>query len=579
VTSIAIQSTPTTTTVKPANWWDKFGEPKYGGEIVIPYAGLANITFDNYSLIGSDYQFWLESLYSKMVWTLDRNEFAYLTDFVPEKYITGSLAESWERPDPQSLVIHLHQGIRWQNKAPVNGREFTAYDVQSHYDRILGTGGGYSTPAPTYMGSRPNWDKVVALDKYTVKLTFTKPTGSIGVLTIMETMSMNTIEAPEWVALGGPPAPATSSAAPGPPPAGGPPAAQPTGVESPLTDWHNAVGTGPWMLTDYVMGSAMTYSKNPNYWGYDERYPKNKIPYADTLKMLIIQDATTKLAAIRTAKIDTLSMVTKEQYEPLAASNPDMQYIKQLGGAEGVTMRVDREPFTDIRVRTALQMSVDLSAVAKKLSTDATPIGFMSPLLKGCYYPYAEWPQSLKDEFAYNPTGAKQLLADAGYPDGFKTDVVIGSNASTDILQILKAYFLDVGVDMEIRVMDVTAARAFTAAGKQDAMTAGGGGFAQGPTSALSRFDINNKSVNTCYVNDPTYQAIVEELNTAADSDAIAAVMKKADKRIIEQHWLVITVPSISYTVWQPYLKGFSGEVQVRWAQGGWMFARLWVTK
>ena len=51
-----------------------------------------------------------------------------------------------------------------------------------------------------------------------------------------------------------------------------------------LNDWHHAIGTGPFILTDFVAGSSVTLVKNPNYWGYDERYPQNQLPYVDKLK-------------------------------------------------------------------------------------------------------------------------------------------------------------------------------------------------------------------------------------------------------------------------------------------------------
>ena len=60
-----------------------------------------------------------------------------------------------------------------------------------------------------------------------------------------------------------------------------------------LNDWHHAIGTGPFILKDFVSGSSATLIKNPNYWGYDERYPQNKLPYVDTVKFLIIPDEAT----------------------------------------------------------------------------------------------------------------------------------------------------------------------------------------------------------------------------------------------------------------------------------------------
>ena len=48
-------------------------------------------------------------------------------------------------------------------------------------------------------------------------------------------------------------------------------------------DWRNLVGTGPFMLTDYVDGSSVTFIKNPDYWRFDEKYPENRLPYVDEL--------------------------------------------------------------------------------------------------------------------------------------------------------------------------------------------------------------------------------------------------------------------------------------------------------
>jgi len=71
-----------------------------------------------------------------------------------------------------------------------------------------------------------------------------------------------------------------------------------------LGNWHNAIGSGPFMLTDYVDSSSATYVANPNYWGFDFRWPKNKLPYLSQYKLLIIPAAPTAEAAMRVGKID-----------------------------------------------------------------------------------------------------------------------------------------------------------------------------------------------------------------------------------------------------------------------------------
>jgi len=72
----------------------------------------------------------------------------------------------------------------------------------------------------------------------------------------------------------------------------------------------------------------------------------------------------------------------------------------------------------------------------------------------GWGFPYQEWPQDLKDEYVYNPTKSKKLLAEAGYPNGFKTNIVADNVGDMELLQIIKNYLSGVGIDMEIRPMD-----------------------------------------------------------------------------------------------------------------------------
>lgn len=548
----ASTSTPAAT----GEWWDKFGEPEYGGTITLPYSGLANVQFDIYTLVGADYGFWLESTFSTVNWTLDRSNWTYTTMYTPEPYMVGVLVESWERPDLETVIFHIRQGVHWQDKAPVNGREFTAYDVVEHYDRLMGTGSGYTEPAPFYMGGfTPNWGKFTALDDYTVEFKFTQDMGSIGMATLMDSMSLNAIEAPEWVDQGD------------------------------LQNWRTVVGTGPWMLTDYLEGTSMTFSKNPNYWGYDERHPENQLPYADTFKILFINDTATELAAFRSGQIDVLTDLSREQLGPLQKSNSDLEYIYVPGMANGVVPRVDMAPFGDIRVRKALQLSINLEDIAKKLDTEATPVGIVSPALMGCNYPYEEWPQDLKDEYGYNPEKAKELLAEAAadgvfVPNadgGFDTNLVLSSQYDPEIFEIIKSYFANVGVNMDIEVMDMVAARSFIGAGKHDQFSAGSLAMSQSFNALLNRFKSTNTDLNTGWVKDDIFDSYVEELNSATTYDEMAEVMRKADKRIIEQHWHISTVPNDTLCVWQPYLKGYSGEQMLRWYTGGWVFARLWL--
>ena len=108
------------------DWWDKFGEPEYGGTITLRVNQL-DPGFDNITFFGGQWQFWFEKLWTND-WVLDRDIFDFTPMFCPEEFQTGLLAESWELPDYQTIIVNIHKGVHWQDKPPVNGREFTSPD-------------------------------------------------------------------------------------------------------------------------------------------------------------------------------------------------------------------------------------------------------------------------------------------------------------------------------------------------------------------------------------------------------------------------------------------------------------------
>jgi peptide/nickel transport system substrate-binding protein len=203
----------------------------------------------------------------------------------------------------------------------------------------------------------------------------------------------------------------------------------------------------------------------------------------------------------------------------------------------------------------------------------------VNPVFKGWTTPFDEWPQELKDEYTYNPTKAKQLLAEAGYPTGFKTNIVAATNADLDLLQIIKSEFLDIGVDMDIKTMEPGAAGAYVAAMKHDQMSLWQGftGLTW-PLNTISVFRHSKKSTaNPTGNNDPAYDAMIDKINLAATEDEASKIMRDMETYLLKQHWDIYTMPLKSYTLWQPYLRGYSGEILSQ--DQGRIWARLWIDK
>jgi ABC-type transport system substrate-binding protein len=98
-------------------------------------ANIANFDPYNSDQIANIDSAWMEKL-NEDDWTVNPAVFKYILPFRPSDYCGGQLAQTWEMTDLSTYVVHLHQGIHWQNIPPLNGREFVASDVVFHYDRI-----------------------------------------------------------------------------------------------------------------------------------------------------------------------------------------------------------------------------------------------------------------------------------------------------------------------------------------------------------------------------------------------------------------------------------------------------------
>ena len=189
---------------------------------------------------------------------IDRAEFPFVGQTAPPFALKGALAESWETPDDTTVILHIRKGVHWHDKPPMNGRELTAQDIEYNYHRLLGnklTGTEFSEAEPSaYIEqlASVSFESITATDKWTVVFELKEP--HLGALAaILDDWGVY-IYPPEVIKEHGD-----------------------------ANDWRTLVGTGPFMLTDWVDGSSLTWTKNPDYWGYDEKYPQNRLPYVDEL--------------------------------------------------------------------------------------------------------------------------------------------------------------------------------------------------------------------------------------------------------------------------------------------------------
>ncbi len=521
------------------SWWEKLGKPQYGGEFNIRL-NRKIVNFDPYFgyHLTQIHTAWLEKMFVDD-WTLAPEKYDYTKNLRPNQWVKGHLAESWEFTDPYTFVVHLRRGIRWQNIPPANGREFIADDAAFHFHRMFGLGSSYTATSPS-QAANPSFKQLLSVNtdgKYTVVFKWKTSNRELILDALQEVVTTLCIENPEAVRQWGD-----------------------------LSDWHHAVGTGPFILRDFIPDISAILIKNPDYWGHDERYPQNKLPYFDALKLRIIPDQAEALAEMRAGRIDVVDQISPMLAREMARTNPEILQIELSQTATTIDPRNDVAPFNDIRVRKAMQMAIDLPGIAKNYyhgTVEPYPSTITSRQMKGWGFPYEEWPKELKDEYSYNPALAKKLLAEAGYPQGFKTNIVADDAGDMQLLLLVKDYFAQVGIDMEIRPMESTAWMAFVLNGhKHDQLAqrpVSPFGHAFEPIRQLQRLKTGIPS-NYLMVNDPVFDSFQPKA-IAAQSDAeLRQILHDANERVARQHFSISLLQPPQYSLYQPWLKGYSGQ-------------------
>ena len=561
-TKTVTTTTPTTTTAA-ANWWDSLGTPEYGGTITLqipqdittwdPYQGeFGNMVWTA----------WLEQLYTSD-WVIDPKVQSYQGSFVDASFVRGQLLSSWEFTDPSTLVMHVRQGVTWQKIAPANGRSFNANDIAFHFNRMLGLGAGYTTPSALWLGEE-KWvtqvASVTATDNATVVMKWKIASIEYISEVLLTPGAATSIENPEAVQQWGD-----------------------------VNDWHHAIGTGPFMLTDYISGASVTMDRNPNYWEFDEHYPKNRLPYVDKLIYLIINDNATAMSALRTGKIDVLDNVATTDVQSIQKTNSEIRLVTIPGGnVNTVDPRYDLKPFSDIRVRQALQQAINLPELASTYyqgTVSPNPSTMTSNYLTGWGWPYDQWPQDLKDTYAYNPTQAKSLLTAAGYESGFNTNCVVSTDSDVTLLQAVKSYFAAINVNMTITTMDPAAWSSYVITNHKNdalAMRANGSlGFNYAPYFQLGHYSKGAAS-DFMMLDEPVMNNLLPDAMKAATTDEWKAILKTGNVWVAQNHLVISLLQTNSFSMCQPWLKGYNAQYGATWGWGGpellfFWDARFWV--
>ena len=453
----------------------------------------------------------------------------------------GCLADSWTIPELGTVIFHIREGVYWHNKPPVNGRALTPDDIKYSLEWAM-TGGYFA-----YFYRDLCATAEITVDNAARTVTVTVPVDQwVNMITLFP--DYTSIVAREVVeAYGG------------------------------ETDWRNSLGTGPFMLTDFVPNSSVTYTKNPNYWETDPIGPGkgNKLPYLDGAKVLIIVDPSTRMAAFRTGSIDRLIAVNYNDAKPLL-EDPRMSEMERLeyktDGCSCLFFRTDlaESPFSDKRVRQAIMLAIDNQKVvddywqgrATMLSWPLMP----SKAYMDAYCPLEDLPENVQALYGRDVTAAKALLADAGYPNGFECSAITWNTpVYVDYLSMYKDMLAEIDIDMEISIVDYAVYNGITRArnyGPNEIIitTDSGNGTYMKMIDFRGAGSYNPSRINEDYSVKQIEDAYAEIVSYAGtDEAAMMRINRELMPWLLEQAYCMPNPTPDYYMLWWPWLKNFEG--------------------
>ncbi len=344
----------------------------------------------------------------------------YFPEIQTTPVIRKTLAESWEMVDPSRWIFHLRHGVKFHNRPPVNGREMTAEDVKYSYE-LLKDKAQYANRAALVK-------EIQVIDTYTVRFDLQLPDPKF-YLNVVDSLSPVIVPREAVEAPGG------------------------------LT--QNPIGTGAFMLEDFVPGEGALLVRNPDYFLRDK--DGQQLPYVDAVRLVFTKDAATETALFRTRQLDVMRISTLDLLYELIKTVPDLQLyrVPSLGwGDYGLTLALDKAPYNDVRVRQALSMAINRDVVAEVINRGDAALYGPFPWVMAGYtqrtdYAYA----NLGPNYEYNPKRARELLAAAGYPKGFDMDLEWAEFQGWsygDFVQLLARFFGDIGVRVKLRQLETS---------------------------------------------------------------------------------------------------------------------------
>lgn len=428
------------------------------------------------------------------------------------------LLTSWVLdPDAKTMTFKVRQGVRFHD-----GTTFDAEAVKWNWEQI-GTFGGIAAAV--------DLKSIDVVDPYTIRLSFNKYS-ALYIFAFTNTCVMTS----------------------------------PTATKTNGKDWAmtHCVGTGPFKLADFKADSYVKTVRNDDYWGTR--------PYLDGITQTVVSDATVASLMMRNKDADMWDPSDLQQ--SAALKNEGYQVIQRRATLTFIAGDGNNpnSPFAKQKVREAVEYAVDRDAIAA-----ARGFGMYAPLKQFATTGESVYNPGITGR-KYDPAKSKQLLAEAGYPNGLKTKITCQNAQQTvDSVTLVQSYFAAAGFDVTIDAADTARWQSITSAsgtGWTDSMIYGGTGMNGGLDyirwTICNTFSPQPKAIMTSVLKSPAYVDLWNQVNYVRTmpeaevigsklvkqiyDDAMVVPMYTSPYTIVCQKWVHTNFLSAHHQMWNPEL-------------------------
>ena len=319
---------------------------------------------------------------------------------------------------------------------------------------------------------------------------------------------------------------------------------------------RHPVGAGPFVLADWRRGTRMRLEKRPSYYRADEvRLEAIELMVGgdETLHMMMFERGELDIASVTSTGIPDADFI-RVMKDPVLSQRVAHQ---PLNAIQYLSMNTEMAPFDHVDVRRAVNHAIDRQRIVSLISDRGI-------LARGVLPPGMPGYNEELEGYDHDPEKARSLLANAGYPEGFTTELMITAQSGIDtkIGQAVQQDLGEVGITVEIR--PVTGSTRIEATGRRGAVPFSTFGWYQDypdPSNFLDVLLNGNRitevnSTNVAFYDNASVNALLNEASTSTDREHRLALYREAERLVVEDApWVFLYYPQM-YLLRQPWLKG-----------------------